>query len=199
MNRRLIALVFASLGALWTPTAARAGLLPVQVSVTPEAGNYRWTYSVHLPTESQLRSGDYFTIYDFGGLVDGSIVAPEGWTVQVANTGTTPGRLDPDDSAALPNLTFLYGGPTIPSGGTGLGNFWAASTYQDPTDSFFTAMTHRTSDGRPDSNITETTVPVPVAPPSVPEPTTLALAGVGLPLLALARRMKARPRNATRG
>src|SRR3954465_14132303 len=91
--------LFASGLVLAGAAPARAGLLPVQVSVTPEAGSYRWTYAIVLPTDSMLQSGDYFTIYDFGGFVPNSVVAPTGWAATVAATGTTPGRLDPDDSA----------------------------------------------------------------------------------------------------
>jgi len=190
MTRRFITLTFAAVVALGAATPARAGLLPSQVSVTPEAGNYRWTYAIVLPTDSQLRAGDYFTVYDFDGLVPGAVGAPTGWAVATAPTGATPGRLTPDDNPTLLNLTYTYSGPTIGTGQAGLGNFWALSQYQGSTDSFFTAQTHRTSDGRLDSNITETVVPVPSAPPGVPEPTTLALAGLGVPLLALARRWK---------
>ena len=82
MSRRLFVLTLAPLVALCAAVPARAGLLPVNVSVTPEGGNFQWTYAVVLPTDSQLRSGDYFTIYDFGGLVAGSIQAPTGWAGQ---------------------------------------------------------------------------------------------------------------------
>ena len=191
MIRRLLAPTLLSIAVLLAASeTARAGLLPVQVSVLPESGNFRWTYAVVLPTDSQLQSGDYFTIYDFGGLVPGSVAAPDGWATGVANVGTTPDRLNPNDNAGLPNLTFTYGGPTINTGQTGLGNFWAVSQFSDSTDSFFAAKTHRTSDGKPDSNLTETVVPVPTAPPGVPEPTTFALAGVGLTLLGFTRRVE---------
>ena len=72
--------------ALGVAQSATAGLLPTSVTVTPDAANYRWTYAIVLPTDSMLRSGDYFTIYDFGGLVPGSIVAPDGWTASVSNS-----------------------------------------------------------------------------------------------------------------
>lgn len=183
MPRRLFALACATALGLSCPPA-RAGLLPVQVSVTPDGPNHRWTYAILLQAGTQVRPGDYFTIYDFGGLVPDSVRAEDGWEVTVANVGTTPDRVDPDDDPAQANLTFRYAGAVIPDGQLGLGNFWALSTYKDPTDSYFTARTHTTAGGRVDRNITETVVPVPVAPPGIPEPGTLALAGLGLPVAA---------------
>ena len=129
MIRRLAPTLLSIVVLLAAAAPAPAGLLPVQVSVLPESGNFRWTYAIVLPTDSQLQSGDYFTIYDFGGLLPGTPAAPSGWTTDVANVGTTPDRLNPDDNGALPNLTFTYGGPTINTGQTGLGNFWAVSLY----------------------------------------------------------------------
>jgi hypothetical protein len=173
--------------AMGMASAAHAGLLPVNVTVTPDANLFRWTYAIVLPTDSQIRPGDYFTIYDFGGLQSTATEQPEGWTNRVTNVGPTPPNVNPSDDANIPNLTWTYNGPTIPTGQMGLGNFWAFSAYGDATDSFFTAKTHRTSDGRVDQNITDTIVPVPTSgpPPAVPEPTTLALAALGLPLVGL--------------
>ena len=192
LRRYILPVMLLSLG-LALP--AQGGLLPVSVSVTPESSKYRFTYAIVLPTDSQLRAGDYFTIYDFAGYQEGSAVyspSPElmssadDWTVVVQNVGSTPDLLLPGDDPSLPNLTWMYNGPTITTGQTGLGNFWAVSEYGETTDAPFTARTHRTSDGKFDSNITDTTVPVPVPPsPEIPEPTTLALTALGLPLLAL--------------
>ncbi len=193
MSRWLLTLILTMLAFVSLAGPAQAGLLPVRVSVTPEGDKYRWTYAIVLPTDMRLQSGDYFTIYDFGGYVPDTNSQPSDWSFASANLGTTPERLLPTDNVALPNLTWTYLGATIDAGQTGLGNFWALSDYRDPTDSFFTARTHRASDGLADRNITETVVPVPTAPPpGVPEPTTLVLVGLGLPLVALGRLARAR-------
>ena len=183
-RRRLAAYALAAAATLTGAETLQAGLLPVSVSVTPESGKFRWTYAIVLPTDSQLQSGNYFTIYDFKGFNPGSVVAPTGWSFTTDNVGPTPALVSPADDPTVPNLSFKYTGATIDAGQTGLGNFWAVSDYGLKTDSFFTAQTNRTSDGRVDTNITTTNVPVPsggTAPPGVPEPTTLALAGLGLP------------------
>ncbi|MBX9579991.1 MAG: hypothetical protein K2X87_06745 [Gemmataceae bacterium] len=197
MTRRHVALACATALALPAPPA-RAGLLPVQVSVVPDGTNFRWTYAILLQAGTQVRAGDYFTIYDFGGLVPDSVRAEAGWEVTVADTGSTPDRVAPEDDPALPNLTFRYGGTIAPDGQLGLGNFWAVSRYDAPTDSFFTAQTHTSADGRVDRNITETVVPVPTG---VPEPGTVALAALGLPVAAGLRALgkKRGARNPERG
>lgn len=174
-------------------TSAQAGLLPTSVTQIPEAGNFRWTYAIVLPTDMKLQSGNYFTIYDFKGYIAGSESAPDGWTFNSAKAGPTPDRLNPNDDPNIPNLTWTYHGPEIPSGQLGLGNFWALSNTDQTEDSFFTAVTNRTSDGQIDKNITATVVPKgPDGGIATPEPATLALAGLGVPLLGLARIVRRR-------
>jgi hypothetical protein len=182
--------------------SARAGLLPVSVTVQPEAGNFRWTYAVVLPTDMKLQAGSYFTIYDFAGYQAGSgsilSAGPDSsfsqyWSVTATKTGPTPDRLNPQDDPNIDNLTFKYNGPTLPigaPGSLGLGNFVAVSQYGNTADSFFTATNPRAADGQIDSNITSTLVPVGTqipGPIGTPEPATLALAGLGLPVVGLAR------------
>ncbi|MFM8272422.1 MAG: PEP-CTERM sorting domain-containing protein [Gemmata sp.] len=179
--------------------SASAGLLPVSVTVQPEAGNFRWTYSVVLPTDMKLQAGNYFTIYDFAGYQSGSATvsgtAPDStyaqyWSLTTSTLGPTPERLNPQDDPSITNLTFTYNGPNIPSGQLTLGNFAATSTFSQTGGSFFTATNPQALSGNIDSNITSTMVPVGrdlPNPVSTPEPTTLVLVGLGLPLVGLGR------------
>jgi hypothetical protein len=199
IRRTQIARLFAAAVAVAAAAGpARAGIIPVSVTVTPEAGNFRWTYSIVLPTDMKLQAGDYFTIYDFGGFVPGTQFASPAdvggtWEISTSNTGPIPVGLNPNDDPAQTNLTFRYTGPTIPTGQVGLGNFGATSTVGSSTASEFTAQNRQVSTGELDRNIVDTIAPSSplVDPPSgIPEPTTLALAGIGLPLLAAARRFR---------
>jgi hypothetical protein len=176
---------------------AQAGLIPVRVSVLPDGGYYRFTYAIVLPSDSLLRPGDYFTIYDFDGLVPGSDQVggtpyASYWSFSSSNAGPTPPGVLPDDDPRIPNLTWTYHGPVLGAAQTGLGNFWALSIYPDTKESWFTARTG-TAGGRNDNNITPTTVPTPKAPPpppSVPEPTAWVLAVLGLPVVGWWRRRR---------
>ncbi len=197
MRYWIIAAALANTAMLGISAPAHAGLIPVQVSVTPEGGNYQFTYAIVLPTSAVLQPGDYFTIYNFDGLVPGSATASgsltsSNWTFSTNNVGPTPTGVIPADNPNIPNLTWTYNGPVVQGSQNGLGNFAAVSIYPDTTQSWFTAVTGTVS-GVADANITPTSVPVPTAPPpGVPEPTTLALAALGFPFLGAARWLRRR-------
>jgi len=164
----------------------KAGLLPVSSAVAPSGSQFTYTYGVVLTSDSVLKSGDFFTIYDVNGLVAGSNQQPAGFTFSSSNVGPTPVGTTPTDNPNIANVTWTYTGPTVIAGQVGLGNFMFNSTIGATTTGFFTGLTQREVDGKNDANITTTTVPVPVSA-GIPEPASLALAAIGLPLVGLLR------------
>jgi len=204
MSRRTWAarLFTAAVAAVAAAGTAAAGIIPASVTVTPEAGNFRWQYSIVLPTDMKLQAGDYFTIYDFGGLVSGSqFIDPVGssagdWAMEVQKAGPVPVGLNPDDDAAIDNRVFRFKGGSALTGQVGLGNFGAVSTVGTSTKTDFTAQNPQSTTGDLDRNIIDTIAPgvPPVVdnPTGVPEPTTLLMAAIGLPALGAARALRKR-------
>jgi len=187
-----------------TAVPASAGLLPVSATTAADGSNTRYTYGVVLTSNSTLQSGDYFTIFDFSKPIASTAVMPTGWTVSLNPLGGNPGGTVPGDSPNIPNLTYVYHGPTL-TGSVGLGNFMIDSSISASTSTpySFASFTQQTANGANESNITSVMVPVVPSsggttgtqgsggtPPGVPEPSTLLLMGIGLPFLCFARRLR---------
>jgi len=198
---RKVAVLLAAATMLTAADRVQAGLIPTSVAITPDGDTFRWTYAVVVTTDVKVNAGDFFTVYDFGGLVGGengfsggpsTVVVPVDWSVTEAMTGPTPEGTNPGDDDGIINLTFTYMGQTPIEGQMGLGNFSAISMYGESTTSDFTSITHRQVDGRTEANITTTDVPVPGAFEETPEPATLAMFGLGLPVLGLGRWLRRR-------
>jgi hypothetical protein len=189
-----VAVLLAGLAGLFVASKAEAGLIPTNVSVTPDGSNFRWTYAVVVTTDVKVNPGDFFTIYDFGGLVPGpsTVATPVGWSYTTSMVGPTPAGTSPADDPTLPNLTFTYSGTAPINGQMGLGNFMVDSTFGNATTSDFTSITHRQVDGVSEANITSTNVPVPGAVHQTPEPATLAMFSIGLPMLGVLRFLRNR-------
>jgi hypothetical protein len=183
--------ILAGLMAL-TTGVAQAGLLPVSVTTTNEGSNTRFDYSVLLQSDAMLKTGDYFTIYDFAGFIPDSNTQPSNFSFSTSASGQTPSRVVPNDDPAIPNLTWTYTGSDTQIGELALGSFTAASHYSRSRDDDFTGQTHRQVDGHLNSNITDTRVPVPdpCHPPAVPEPSSVLLLGLALPLALGAHALK---------
>lgn len=172
---------------------AQAGLIPTAVTVTPDQGNFRWSYSVVLPSYSSLQPGNYFVIYDFNGFVPGAVGAPPGWSLSTPTVGPIPAHVTPTDDSEIANLVWTYNGPAQ-TGRVALGDFWVTSQSGLVEEGLFVGHNARSWDGKYDTNVTVTLIPTPAPPvsPGVPEPGALVLASVGLSVLGMAWRFQRR-------
>jgi PEP-CTERM motif len=169
---------------------AQAGLLPTLLSVTPDGSNFKFFYSVDVPSGYAVKPGDAFTIYDFAGYVPGTIsVSPAqgNWDAGVANVTAPPVGLSVWEHPTIPNLMFTFHpGPSDPQSipEDSSFTFSADSTYSgtwNPPDTVFnvTSTTHRITATGVENALTNTGVPTSQSP----EPASLALVGIGLPLM----------------
>src|SRR5262245_39388159 len=144
-----LALAALALAAALAPQA-RAGLLPTAPSIVADGGDFRWTYKINVPGYNQIRSGDYFTIYDFAGYTPAAAAtSPSGWTLSSSNTGVTDPLVNTTDDPTIPNLTWTYTGPTISPGITAmtLTGFSAVSHFSTVTAAQLSSLVHRDFDG----------------------------------------------------
>jgi hypothetical protein len=161
---------------------ARADILPGAGGPTVinlGGGLFQYDYHPFVTETQRVETGDYFTIYDFPGLV--TALAPPNWDISIQNLGLTP-LVIPNDSAALPNVTFTRTGGTIVGGPTPLGIFSLVSTWTNPVfqpRNWAGAGTSIAS-GLTNANLNHVKVPnTAPAPAPVPEPGSMALLGLG--------------------
>jgi hypothetical protein len=172
---------------------ARAGFTIVLDSTAPNGGGATvFDYSAKIAGGDSIVAGDYFRIYDFGGYVAGSAVAPAGWSVSVSNYDLSLPptlSLSHGDDAAIPNLTFTYTGTTPITGATSVIGFSALSPYgQSLTLKNFVGTNHSSTvvGGIVDS-IGDVLVPSvgSIFPAPAPEPASVISTGLGLALAGL--------------
>lgn len=118
-----VLLVVVAVLAMMAPIAqAESVILPLFPVVGPPPFTY--TYAATL-TLGELYPGDHFAIFDFQGLIGGSVFAPPGWAITTPALSPIPNQLIPD-SPAVPNLLFTWIAPPMLIGGP-LGLFGASS------------------------------------------------------------------------
>lgn len=185
-----------------------AGYIPQFINVVQEGSNFRWNYNVVFTTTGaptgSLQTGngtlspgtvgsqDFLTLYDIEGYVAGSAVAGGGHTLltPLVNTGVTGPNTLPTDSPAVVNLTFRFSGGSATADTTFTGFSFLSTlgpNFQNP-EGFYTSQF--TNGATAPTKIGEVgRVILPSA--AVPEPTALAMLGLGsLGLLGLAARRR---------
>lgn len=172
--------------------ACQAGLMPVGSTVTPSGSDFVYSYNLALTTNATLQSGDYFTIYNFPGLVANSNTQPTGFAFSSAPSST---------GTSLSNVTWTFTASSAPIGPATLGNFTVQSQFGTATTGSFASLAQTLVGDRAVSSVTQASITIPSGSAScgsgttvtttgdpsggasVPEPSSLAL-GIGLPLLA---------------
>ncbi len=179
----------AAAASLMSGSSSSAAIIPVDPVVAPAGSNFMWTYDTYLTILSQVQTGDYFIIYDFGGYVAGSIFTPSAAWVGSTSLVTAPPpgvTLLEADNPGLTNLVFTYvGAPTIvnPSflASVGLGRFGAVSTGDSARIDLVAYNNHDNSNPAGSPATGQNAVQVPFGAP-IPEPTAVAALALLAPL-----------------
>ncbi len=131
-------------------------------------------------TQTQVQTGDFFTILDFGPAT--SISAPAGWSASQALVGPVGLFQAPPDSPTVLNLTFTYSGTAITAmmgQSVDLGDFTAYSTGKGVITGYYSAQDHEydsSSPGSYDTSGNSSSVGVPIGfgpPPPLPLPASV--------------------------
>jgi hypothetical protein len=118
------------------------GIQPMVEKITHEAdGTATYHFKIKIdetiPIEGQGKepNPDFFTIFNFMGMVPGSEKQPPGWMFSTSTNGITPYRggrtvLSPVDIEGVPNMTWSPTGATI-EGPAEISGFSVRTTVQD--------------------------------------------------------------------
>ena len=160
---------------------AQADIIPTLSSISNNAnGTFTWNYDAQVTLDQQVKTGDFFTIYDFGNIVPGSNTQPAGWTFSSSLVGNTPPLVNPTDNPSLINLTWTYSAAATFVGPQGLGIFSVQTTTSGTRTGQFAAEATRSTGpqtGTKIDNIGNVTVPVPEMSALAP---MLGICGIGV-------------------
>ena len=205
----MVGLVLAGVLLLMNPGQARADIvLTVITAGTPSGTNFLYTYDVMLTPGSVVHvagggfntgvapSNNFFTLYDIPGLVAGSITyggalaAAGNSAFSTQNTGITPTTEipKPSDDAAVVNISTFWTGPDVAATGVmavDLGTMSFLSTNALGPTSMMLAFTGASQklEMFPALVANNTGQVAGPGPSMIPEPATLALLAIGLPMI----------------
>ena len=160
-----------------------SALSPTVMLVTSGAftNDYSYSYGIYVDSSETLETGNSFTFYDFYGYAGAAPVT--NYSVMSGLNLTPQSGSGPTDPGKAPDVEFTYNGtPSIVGAGTAgtfLGNFTLYSTVANYGLGFhnFTGGATETATNQENGNTTN--VVAPLAPSSVPEPSTVASFGLG--------------------
>ena len=144
-----------------TALIARADIIPSFDSIIPNGSNFQFNYTATVTGDQRVETGDFFTIYDFNGLVPNSATMPANWSFSSLLIGVTPSRVNPPDDPTIPNITFTYTGTTPIIGPAPLGTFSAVSNFGQSHPGYFAAEGTLNFNGSKVDNVGVIPVPVP--------------------------------------
>lgn len=165
------------------------------VSTTPLGGgissyNYNIVFSTLTGQESVISDAfvlspgtsgtqDFVTIYDISGFLSTSVGANP-FTFQTQLLGVNGPNTAPGDDATLPNITYLYTGPTLTSATVFTGISIVSTSSGTSTDFYTSQQTNVSETGTKIGEVGTVTVPGPLQEVVlVPEPASLAIWGLG--------------------
>lgn len=127
--------------------------LAMQIVVTQVDKNTNGTMTYHFAVKTDQAetlapgaskdAADFVTVYNFYGLVDGSVKSPQGWVFSSENSGRTPAwngypLVLPVDVPNTPNLTWTVTKPV--AGGTQVDGFTATTSVGTMVQGEYTAQ-----------------------------------------------------------
>lgn len=182
---------------LLTLAAGACAAATIDVSVNndgpPELispGVFRWPYFFGIGLTMQFDAGSQFTIYDVKDISPTDLLAgltsPAGWVGTVQMLGLPPGGMTQFDSPTLPNVTWTRTDPTPLLGNTAVTGFGITSNLPWKQTLTVAEFTNR----QPDMAGNRFNVGLVILPAAVPEPSSVALIGIGLFALTYLRRFR---------
>jgi hypothetical protein len=155
---RSFSLVLVTLAVAWSVMADRAEAAQLTVTQVDKNadGNMTYHFSIKVGQNETMEPGsgdslppDFVTVYNFFGLVDGSVKTPEGWKFTSEESGRTPGMggyplVLPVDIPGTPNITWTATAAVKP--GSDVTGFSATTRMATMTDGMYSAQVTQRSD-----------------------------------------------------